>query len=143
MLCSLLNATKIKRYLFKLIYFVFPSLVPLSLLIINSNQYDERQRVSLTYLHKNLWKLLHTKKTIHVITFLPSKILIIKMVNDWEFKFCFLIFNHYAKITGIHKLFAMCRERKSFQIHAAKLFWIQSFHILQNQLYLVVTQFPD
>lgn len=53
-------------------------------------------------------------------------------------KFCFLISNHYAKITEINKPLVVCKERKSFQIHPIKLFWIQSFHALQNQLYLVV-----
>ena len=64
------------------------------------------------------------RRVVHIICFLPAQIIIIRMVNDWEFKFCFLISNHYAKIREINKLLVVCRERKPFQIHPIKLFWI-------------------
>jgi len=49
------------------------------------------------------------------MSFLPAQITIIRMVNDWEFKFCFFISNHYAKIREINKLLVVCRERTVYK----------------------------
>lgn len=44
MLNSLLDAIKMKRCLFKLVYFVLPSPVPITPLILGSNKYDEGKK---------------------------------------------------------------------------------------------------
>ena len=52
------------------------------------------REVSLTHLHGRLCNSCKPRRLVHVISFLPAQITIIRMVNDWEFKFCFFISNH-------------------------------------------------
>lgn len=70
----------------------------------------------LTHLHPSLWNEISCipRMLVHITCSLPPKIIIIREVNDWEFKFNDLISNHYAMIREINKLLSVCRKRKIF-----------------------------